>query len=293
MKFYRPLFMSLAACSLLLLATAWISQPQGGKYRFFFQSDWAEEARYPYQYNKFDFFKLDKSQQEERIHSLLNLEKVDLKQGQALASEAVSKKLVHQLFDATLLADTYKGYYNSPDNKGAIKARYYNEIYSAPYPLDYEGQMVFTEMLYHIDRRPAKIKQMYREWSPLVYQLISKERYENEGLKLYVETLLRTAAHLRSQDYEELFVKLKYAESESSNDYCQPMFCPNLWEGYLEPKVEADFLHNCKERDPDFNTYCNYRDVMWFHTFWYRRYLEGNWKVVEGILEEVQAHYAE
>lgn len=278
---------------ILLGTAAWTTSHLNGKYKFFFKSSWVEEPRYPYQYNKFDFFKLEEAQQEERLSTLLNLEKVDIKQGVAVVSEAVSKKLMHQLINSTLLAETYEGFYNSPDNKGAIKTRYYNDIYSAPYPLDYEGEMTFVEMLYHIDRRPSKLKQNYREWSPLAFELISKERYANSGLKLYTESLLKTEAYLKDKDYEALFAKLKEAEETSDHPFCGPIVCPDMWQGYLDPEIKHTFMHDCKEPDPDFGTYCNYRDVMWFHSFWYRRYLEGNWNVTKDILLDIQAHYAE
>lgn len=280
---------------LVLLGTAaWTTVHLNGKYKFFFKSSWVESPRYPYKYNKFDFFKLDEAEQEQRLMDLLNLERVDIKQGVAVVPEAVSKKLMHQLINSTLLADTYKGYYNSPENKGAIKARYFNEIYHGPYRVDYEGEMIFAEMLYSIDRRPAKLKQIYRDWSPLAFELISKKRYEDSGLKLYTETLLQTEAYLSSKDYEELFVKLKYADVlETEGSYCRAVLCPDLWMGYIDPQVKHQFMHDCGEEDPDFNTYCNYRDVMWFHSFWYRRHLEENWNVVKDILLDIQAHYAE
>ena len=36
---------------------------------------------------------------------------------------------------------------------------------------------------------------------------------------------------------------------------------------------------------------CAYRDVMWFHSFWYRRYVEGNMDVVLEILKEIKENY--
>ncbi len=120
----------------------------------------------------------------------------------------------------------------------------------------------------YFDRSPENIEEYFNKFETTIYQMIDKKAYVRLGLEYLIDDLLAIHAYFMKQDYQQIFSDLDKDPGKVSAYF-------------FETQAGRDFLKRSKA----------VTHFRWRYMFWYRRYLEGNMKVVHKILTKVKQYY--
>lgn len=282
------LYLSLAAVAILLSSFA----ITGKTFELNFDFSWVKTPKHSWLASK-PFYKASLGERQKKMSQHLRLSGLDLDAGSVKISKGNFTKNLNELIDILTNPNGYHGQYNEVDSKGALKGRYYNHI-ASNWSED-EHEFIFANTVSNLDREASSLKAAFDVSKSIIFATISKDKYESNSFGLYTDNLIKTYEHITSQKGWEKkfdgFTDILKNENRDS-DYCGIMMCPNGWDDLICPDIKNEF-HSPDEGDngDDYGTYVAYRDVMWFHSFWYRRYMEGNMDVVLKILKEIKENY--
>lgn len=169
-----------------------------------------------------------------------------------------------------------------------------HERYSGYSDMRDEASRALAYLVYRTDRSPKHLRALFERYRDLVFAAVPRERYHAAGWGRFTRGLLASYDHLvahakypkildqvdryvREADESEMF-----SGGRTANSY-------GIYAGYglIAPKVQAEFVRDGGGYSPDDES----TDVVWFSSFWLRRYREGNMEVVRDILRELEAHY--
>jgi hypothetical protein len=156
---------------------------------------------------------------------------------------------------------------------------------------DEKGRL-FSYLVYNIDRSPEQISRLFNSYKNIIYEMIDSNLYRDKHLDLYVKTLVKVYHHLiQMDDYEEQMKRIYNAVEDENKDPDIFGRTSNQFPIY-EPVLNEDVIKMFKGTNGMvMNDWGQYTDVLWFHSFWLRRYHEGNSEAVFQILQEIEEHY--
>lgn len=143
-----------------------------------------------------------------------------------------------------------------------------------------------AKTLFNVSRQPSDLLELYATYHPLLRKLISQEAY-TRFYKPYVDNLLLSHNHMVSQE-NYLAVMKKISTSIPSAVALKQSQATDPYPSQLNVFTEAMFENLYYKPDYRFVD----GEALWLHTFWYRRYHEGNVDAVIQILTDVQKQFA-
>jgi hypothetical protein len=238
------------------------------------------------------------------MDSLSHLKNIQAEKEEILQLSVTVEYVVDQMFEFNKDTVNYSGltnrhdflnftdfrysYYsdNSPSIlHGYVKGYKERDVYykeDPAYP-NYKG-IIETLKQYIDDRSPENIINLFNLAKYTIYNLISKATYERTKLNLHVDYLIETYNAITSvEGYEHhlnhLYILLSNKDTvvstEDTYNELHPIMCKRL--DKLSQRDESPI---------------NQDDLVWLHTFWMRRYKDGNVDEVYHILREIQNHYS-
>ena len=134
-----------------------------------------------------------------------------------------------------------------------------------------------------LDRSPSKLELLFNRYKSAIFQAIPQYVYDNSYANEYVEFLLKSRKNIMGdENYEKFFEKLSSDERLNNREKKDEL----LAEFEKQFGVLGDELALLRRTEH------KSRLKYWGYSFWYRRYTEGNEKVVESILNEIATKYS-
>lgn len=147
--------------------------------------------------------------------------------------------------------------------------------------MDKKSQL-FAFLAYRIKRTPKHLKDLFDQYSKVIYTAIPKELYKSSQLDKYVDALIKVHDHLKVMpDLEKKWLEIGAVVAKQDRNkkiFGRTASQYSIYQSILHPEVNKTFT---KRKT----------DVLWFHSFWLRRHQENNTAAVYGILKKIQMHY--
>lgn len=155
-----------------------------------------------------------------------------------------------------------------------------------------EKRQQLAFLSYRINRSGKNISTLFNASKETFYTLVDKEKFQAYGLDAYVNSLLDTYTHLKSlSDYDDQMKRI-YSEvkEEDNNDniFGRTSNQYPIYEQIINGDIQSKYAGT---NGMVLNEFGEFTDVLWFHSFWVRRYQEGNSEAVVKILKEIKTHY--
>lgn len=169
----------------------------------------------------------------------------------------------------------------------------YGQQYDAYSALvDKKGQQL-AFLTYRMSREGKNISKLFNASKETLYQLIDKEKFHEYRFDEYVLTLIDAYTHLKGLEDYDAQMKRIYAgvmlEDKDEDIFGRTSNQYPIYEPVINEEIQTNYFGS---NGMVINQYGEYTDVLWFHSFWVRRYHEGNSEVVLKILNELKTHYA-
>lgn len=169
-----------------------------------------------------------------------------------------------------------------------------HERYSGYSDMRDEASRALAYLVYRTDRSPKHLRALFERYRKVVFAAVPRQRYHAAGWGRFTRGLLASYDHLVTHaKYPEILdqVDREIREADESEMFSGGRTANSYGiyasYGLIASKVQAEFVHE----GGGYSTGDEYTDVVWFSSFWLRRYREGNMEVVRDILRELEAHY--
>ena len=158
-----------------------------------------------------------------------------------------------------------------------------NPLYSNRFhdPLERE---FFQQIPRPSERTPELFRDIFEKFKETLYFNLDVKEFREMNLHIYLKTLIQIHAHIVTTDYRTVFAEI--AENPINEWSCSTEWNP--YENIMSNTIGRDFL----VYDHKYECYDKYY-LMWFYSFWNRRYTEGTFEVSYEILAEIDHHYSE
>lgn len=234
------------------------------------------------------------------LEAMFDLAEFDPTQGRIRLEEATFLRHTQTLLDEKLL-DAEGEYFQYYPPQAHLRIAWYENIINAipefadnAYRYAYGERPTqdayFAYLATHVSRDPDNLKALWDRFGNRILDLVPAAVYRSTDLSGYTQALLSTYADLHNRgDFEQLMRDIDRAEKTIDPDD----WASNISEGLyriFEPFFASELVSQWR-RDEAMLDHDDYNEVVWFYSFWLRRWREGNVAVVYQILLDINAHY--
>lgn len=165
--------------------------------------------------------------------------------------------------------------------------------YRYAYQTGTQREQYFAYLATHLNRDSDNLSQLWNSYGQNIMNLMPGYIYQQSGMKGYTEALLAVYRHFENQPsgFNSQMLSFDAAEKRIDPDSWDSNISEglyNIFKGSFEPNVAREW-----RRDQAYLDYDDYNEVVWFHSFWLRRWREGNATTVKQILEDIEENYAD
>lgn len=141
------------------------------------------------------------------------------------------------------------------------------------------GMQLLGFLAYRVDRSPENIKRIWDRYKETIYTAVNQYTWNTRYFGTNAKMLLEAYQHLTSNGKLAAFAEVSKEVEGQSWDQQFDQYSP-----FMLPAMAESIAEQSNLTDPNYYS-------MWLHSFWARRYREGNAEVVADILREAITYY--
>lgn len=243
-------------------------------------------------YKKDQIIELFKTNEEHKKNNLSNQNENSIEPPTAIAFEEVATR--HEEDPLTEEQGMIEEMKNILDyleqGENFDEKRHYISSYLSDHNYKGVNDFLSASFVNHLKKNPSLITDIFEKNHNMFYSLITRRTYKKLDFDKVVTGLLISYNDIYSTpDYkerlEEIYKVMKF-QKERDDD-------AKKFYSKIEPFTSDEFLLNLEEIRLISGKQFADGDIVWFYSFWARRYNENNINQVYKIINEINSHYTE